>query len=157
MSAVSVDARPMVGRAASYRNTALVVLAAILELTVMSQAHHHYAPKDAGGWRELPFYAVTGVIAYGVICLGLLQVRRSKNAATPTRMTLAFGVLSVLLLPFYFTVLPLSFAGTGLLLARDARVGTMVKAGRGLAIASAAVILGFLVLRLFGNTWNLGG
>ncbi|MDQ2749089.1 MAG: hypothetical protein ABI775_04115 [Pseudonocardiales bacterium] len=155
MSATTIiETRPATRRVATYRNTIFVVLVAIIELTAMSQAHHHYAPKDAGGWRELPYYAVTGVLAYGVICLGLLRVRRSGN---PARMSLVFGVLSALLLPLYFTVLPLSFAGTSLLLARDAQSGRLARASRVLAVLSALVIVAFLVMRLFGGTWNLGG
>ena len=144
-------------RAAGYARTAVLALAALGVATATSQAHHHYAPADAGGWRELPIYAVSAVLAYGIVCLVLLRAHRSERPSTTGVLALGLGVLSVLALVVYWTALPLTWGGTAVLLAAEAGSGRLPVAAR---VAGAAAVLGVVVLlgyRLAGGTANLGG
>ncbi|MCU1601129.1 MAG: hypothetical protein JWO22_1838 [Frankiales bacterium] len=157
MTAVSTTA-PDTGtrRRATYRSTALVLLVGIALATAQSQVHHHYAPKDAGGWRELPTYVITGLIAYGLVCLGLWRVAKQRHPSTTSRTSLLFGLLSaVLFIATYWTPLPFTWAVTGILLSRDADAteGTSRSAiaGRALGALGVLLTLGLLVYRLTGG------
>jgi hypothetical protein len=147
-----LDDQPVMKRTAGYRNTAIGLFAGIVVITLTSQAHHHFAPSQASGWRELPFYLVGGVLGYGVVCLAVLRVGRARKANSAGPMALVFGILAVLLIvPAYFTAIPFTWGAAAVLLSRDATPGRTRTASTVLGVVAMLAMIAVLVYRFFGG------
>ena len=130
-------------RRATYLNGLAALIVGIAIVTATSQAHHHYDPKAASGWRELPIYAISGLIGYGVAFgLGLLRARRSGTTKTTAWTALVLAVVGVVLFPVaWWTPIPFVFGAAAILLGVDANTA----AGRS-RLNTAAIGLGSLAI-----------
>ncbi|WP_375475972.1 hypothetical protein [uncultured Jatrophihabitans sp.] len=129
------------------RLVGLAVLVAGLAWDVAgSQLHHHFAPKQASGWRELPVYAISGVlgwiVAYGIAYIG--PHRAVPTARTSRRVALGlapFSVIATALL--WYTPIPFCLAAASAQLIVRARAdGSVSRWDRPCwAIAAACVVV----------------
>jgi hypothetical protein len=143
---VNTSSAPRLGtatRRATYLNGLVALVVGIAIVTATSQAHHHYDPKAASGWRELPTYVISGLIGYGIAFgLGLLRVRRSGTAKTMAWTALVLAVLGVVLFPVaWWTPIPFVFGAAAVLLGVDANAA----AGRS-RLSTAGIVLGWLAI-----------
>jgi hypothetical protein len=101
-----------------------VLIAGIAVVTAASQLHHHFAPHEAGGWRELPIYTISGVIGW-LVAFGIAYVRPHR-AAAPAGASRRVGVgLAAVGLPaaalLWWTPIPFCLGAAATLLIRRAR------------------------------------
>jgi hypothetical protein len=104
-----------------------VLVAGIALVTALSQLHHHYAPDQAGGWRELPTYAVAGVLGWGV-AFGIAFIaphRAAAPAPVSRRVGLGLGVVGIAAAALlWWTPIPFCLGAAGaLLISRARRLG----------------------------------
>jgi hypothetical protein len=104
-----------------------VTLAGVAVVTLASQVHHHVAPSEAGGWRELPYYAIAGAIGW-LVAFGIAYVapHRAADPVTAARRVgvglAVVGVAAAALL--WFTAIPICLgAAAALLVGRARRLG----------------------------------
>ncbi len=132
-----------VKRQATYGNGLIALIVGIALVTITSQVHHHYAPHSSSGWRELPYYVISGAIGYAVAFgLGLLRVRRGHSTKTIGQTALVLGAVGVVLFGVaWYTPIPFVFGAGAVLLGRDG----VAAGGRG-RLNNSSVVLGALAM-----------
>jgi hypothetical protein len=132
-----------------------VVIAGIALVTAASQLHHHYAPTQAQGWRELPTYAIAGAIGWGV-AFGIAFIAPHRATVTsPVSRRVGWGLAVVGLAAaalLWWSTIPFTLgAAAALLLGRARRFGEPSRwdlAGYALAAVDVLLPIAILAVRI---------